>query len=578
MKKSAVVLVVVLALLPFSRAFGQQQAGEAPAVTDRAAEAEQRLRLATSSADYPVTPGDVYELRYQQGNTAVATRVIVDGDYTVNLGVFGRMSVAGMTFPLLKQSVENVITGGYARSMPLLSIASLGVFNVFVRGETPRARYVTAWALTRLSDVIQDLRGPYSSLRRVEVVSREGRSQVYDLFRALRFGDRSQDPYVKPDDTVILSRSERRVQVLGEVRQPGEYDLLPDDQLRDLVEVYGDGLTTNADASRVRIERLSGERARVQYLALADGYRARTQLENGDILTIPGKSANLLTVFFEGAILPQPATAPGTAADATAQAATRDETGTPASAQYNRVIYSFREGESLSDALRAVRPSIAPLADLSRAFLVREGRQDPIYVDMRLLISGSGSASDLLLQSNDRVVIPMLRFMVSISGAVANPGTYPFAPNRTYRHYIDLAGGTAQDPPENVVITDNAGNPRDPGSFIQAEDRIFVIPATILVQGAVFTPGSFAYRAGLPMLYYLNLAGGVDPERNGGGAVQVWDSQGKRRKPNDPLRPGDRIFVPTCGVLYNLNRFSGLVVAIVTALATTITIVNAVRP
>jgi protein involved in polysaccharide export with SLBB domain len=342
--------------------------------------------------------------------------------------------------------------------------------------------------------------------------------------------------------------------------------------------VYGDGLTTNADVSRVRIERLSGQRTRMEYVALADGYQARTTLENGDILSIPAKSANLLTVFFEGAILPQPVAAAGAAAEATVPAATRDETGAPAPAQYNRVIYSFREGESLSDALRAVRASIAPLADLSRAFLVREGRQDPIYVDLRLLISGSAPSSDLLLQSNDRIVIPLLRFMVSISGAVTNPGTYPFAPNRTYRHYIDLAGGTAQDPPENVVITDSNGNAREQGSFIQAEDRIFVIPATILVQGAVFAPGSFSYRAGLPVLYYLNLAGGVDPERNGAGGMQVYDSQGRRRKPGDALRPGDRIYVPTCGMLYNLNRFSGLVVAIVTALATTITIVNAVRP
>lgn len=581
MKRVIVVFMVLFLLGPLLYTFAQQ-AGETPPVSerasDRAAEIEERFRLATSSEDYPVTPGDIYSLRYQQGSAMISNQLLVEADYGVNLGMFGRMVASEMTFGQFKQEVFNLILSGYPRSMPSLTISSLGIFSVHVRGETPRARLVTAWGLMRVSDVIEDLRGPYSSLRNVEVVSRGGESRTYDLFKALRLGGNENDPYVKPGDTIVLSRSERRVQVAGEVRQPGTYDLLAGEQLRELVELYGDGLTSNADASRVRIERITGERARVTYLSLAQGYQRTTMLENGDILTVPAKSANLLTVFFEGAILPQPVATPGTTAEGAAAGGTRDETGTPASAQYNRVIYSFKEGESLSDALRAVRTSIAPLADLSKAFLVREGRTDPISVDLRVLISSTVSSADLPLQTNDRIVIPLLRFFVSISGAVANPGTYPFAPNRTYRHYIDLAGGTAQDPPENVVVTDSNGDPRDPQGFIQAEDRIFVIPATILVQGAVFAPGSFAYRAGLPVLYYLHLAGGIDPERNGIGGVSVFDSQGKRRKTGELLRPGDRIYVPTCGMLYNLNRFSGLVVAIVTALATTITIVNAFRP
>ncbi len=520
----------------------------------------------------------MYRLNHRQGDSIISTQLMVEGDYSVNLGVFGKVSASEMTFIQLKQTVEESILSGYPRSMPSLAISSLGIFSVQVRGETPRARFVTAWGLTRVSDIIENLRGPYSSLRNVEIISRLGESKRYDLFRAMRFGGPADDPYVKPGDTVVLYKSERRVQVAGEVRQPGTYDLLAGEQLRDLVELYGDGLTSNADASRVRVERVSGDRPRVEYVSLAEGYQKAIVLENGDILTISAKSANLLTVFFEGAILPQPVATAGTAAESTTEGGTREETGTPASAQYNRILYSFKQGESLSDALRAVRPSIAPLADLSRAFLVREGLADPIYVDLRLLISSSAASSDIPLQSNDRIVIPLLRFFVSISGAVANPGTYPFAPNRTYRHYIDLAGGSAQDPPENVVITDSNGNARKPEDFIQSEDRIFVIPATILVQGAVFAPGSFAYRAGLPALYYLNLAGGIDPERHGLGGITIHDSQGKKRSAGEPLKPGDQIYIPNCGVLFNLNRYSGLVVSIVTAIATTITLVNAFRP
>ena len=576
MKKIAVALTVLF-LLGSLASLGAQQAGQTVSQSEQPVDTEEHFRLATSSEDYPVTPGDVYRLSYRQGDATISSELIVEGDYAINLGVFGKVSAVDLTFIALKRTVEDRILTGYPRSMPSLTISSLGIFSVRVRGETPRARIVTAWGLTRVSEIVEDLLGPYTSLRNVEVISRLGESRRYDIFRAMRSGDGADDPCVKPGDTVVLYRSERRVQVSGEVRQPGTYDLLAGEQLRELVEGYGDGLTSNADTSRVRIERVSGERPRVDYVSLAEGYPNTTSLENGDILTIPAKSANLLTVFFEGAIVTQPVATTGTTADAAA-GGTRDDTGTPALAQYNRVIYSFKEGESLSDALRAVRGSIAPLADLSRAFLVREGQADPIYLDLRLLISSAVSPSDIPLQSNDRIVIPLLRFSVSISGAVANPGTYPFAPNRSYQHYIGLAGGSAQDPPENVVITDNNGNPRNKEDFIQTEDRIFVVPATILVQGAVFAPGSFAFRAGLPALYYLNLAGGVDPYRHGLGGILIYDAQGKIRRESEPLRPGDRIFVPSLGLFYNLNRYSQTMLAVVTIIATTIAIVGAGSP
>jgi protein involved in polysaccharide export with SLBB domain len=178
------------------------------------------------------------------------------------------------------------------------------------------------------------------------------------------------------------------------------------------------------------------------------------------------------------------------------------------------IFQVFPRGETLSDAVRAVRGSIAPLADLSSASVLRQGSADPIFVDLRELLSKSVSSSDMPLQANDRVVIPLLSFSVFVSGAVEKPGTYPFAPGRTYHYYVILAGGSTQDAPGKIFITDVNGKMRDQKEVIQSEDRIFVIPATVMVQGAVFAPGSFPFRDGLPVSYYVNLASGIDPERN----------------------------------------------------------------
>lgn len=554
---SRIALVALIALALGVAGFAQEAVpGGTGGTFASAIEIQQRLQLAISSEDYPVTPGDVYRLTYRQADTPITNDLLVESNYTINMRVFGTMNAAGMTFAQLKPIIEQAVTKAYPRSMPSLMIFSLGVFQVTVTGDIPKTRTLVAWGLTRLSEVVEKLRSPDSSIRNIKVIAKDGTSKSYDLFRAARLAIATEDPYVKSGDTVVLSRSARTVQIAGAVREPGTYELLGSEQLRELVDFYGGGLAPSSDVLRLRIDRMSAEKARVEYVSLEEGYSKAISLQNGDVVTIPSSTEILPVVSFEGAVVPPTATT-GT------PAAPVEPAGMAATPAYNRILYTFKEGETLSDAVRAIRASIAPLADLSNASVVRTGNAEPIFVDLRELLTKSISPSDMNLQANDRIVIPLLHFSVFVSGAVEKPGTYPFAPGRTYSYYVILAGGSTQDAPGKIFITDVNGKMRDQKEPIQSEDRIFVIPATVLVQGAVFAPGSFPYREGLPISYYMNLAGGLDPERNTGGRVRVYDSAGKVRKATAPLMPGDRIYLPSNSFVYNLNKYASLVAVII---------------
>jgi polysaccharide biosynthesis/export protein len=562
---------LVFLCLACAGAFGQQGApGGNLAALASPTEIQQRLQLAISSEDYPVTPGDVYRLTYRQADTPIASDLLVESNHTVNLKVFGSLNATGMKFSQLKPIVEKAVTAAYPRSMPSLVISSLGIFQVTVTGDIPKTRTIVCWGLTRLSEAVEAMRSPDSSLRKVKVVSKDGTASFYDLFKASRLGVADQDPYVKSGDTIVLSRAERRVEVTGAVREPGLYELLKGEQLRELVESYGDGLAPNADTARLRIVRILGTEARIEYMSLSEGYGEAAVLQDGDTVTIPSSIGSLSVVSFEGAVI-QPAAA------AAAPAPAPQGAGMAAAPTYDRILYTFKQGETLSDAARAMRASFAPLADLSNATVVRTGVADPILVDLRDLLSRSVSPSDMALQANDRIVIPLLRFTVFVSGAVQNPGTYPFAPGRAFSYYVILAGGSLQDAPGKIFITDINGKMRDHKEPIQSEDRIFVIPATIMVQGAVFTPGSFPYREGLPISYYLNQAGGIDPERNSCNSVRIFDSTGKARKSTTPLLPGDRLYVPPNSFVYNLNKYSSLVGTIITIGVNALIVYNALR-
>ncbi len=147
------ILLVLLAALPAPA----QEAAAGGAVSPFASETEikQRLQLAISSEEYPVTPGDVYRLTYRQADTPVTTDFLVESNYLINMKVFGTLNTTGMTFAELKPVVEKAVTAAYPRSMPSLVIFSLGIFQVHLKGETTKTQTIVAWGLSKLSEIVE---------------------------------------------------------------------------------------------------------------------------------------------------------------------------------------------------------------------------------------------------------------------------------------------------------------------------------------------------------------------------------------------------------------------------------------
>lgn len=497
----------------------------------------QRLSLATSSLEYPVTPGDLYQLTYLQaaGETIVAD-VVVDSNYMIDLNIFGRVDARNMTYARLKRNVEDLVFSRYPRSYPSFRIVSTGIFRIAVRGEIPSSRYVTVWGLSRLSDVIAEVNGPNASTRRIEVFARDGSASLYDLLKATRLGLDGQDPLMRPGDSVLLHPSRKVIRLEGEVFNPGSYELADGEGFRDLIEQFGGGLTKSADSSKVKLDKTTEDGLKTVYVSLPDAYFDSIDMSEVDIVSVRSRTDTISVVWFEGALRPQgtavaqpvAATAlPGVAGGALAGAALGAVVGTasaaaavPAAAGVGsaagasseegaRISVSIRGGELLSDVLRRIRDSILPNADLEQAQLFRMGDPVPSAIDLRPLLSGVSLDNDVLLNPEDRIFIPPLRF-------------------------------------------------------------------SIYVTGGVFTPRAVPYFPGAPATYYIGLAGGVDPERSGG-SYWLMDGNGKRKKPGSQVMPSDRIYVPLDGIRYNIERYMPLVtgtVALVVSITTFVWLVK----
>jgi protein involved in polysaccharide export with SLBB domain len=336
-------------------------------------------------------------------------------------------------------------------------IIPLGAFEAFVTGEVTRSAFVNISGLTRLSTVV----GPFftlnSSIRDVAVVSDVGLETSYDLFRASRLGDLSQDPYLKPGDKVIVNKLDRLVSIQGAVRRPGSYQLLPSEQLWELLEVYAGGFTENADLSRIDLVRIvggsdiSGERKLIDFSATPE-----IVLANKDNLTVPTLQSLLPIVFFEGAV-----------ALGIAGTDTKAEPGIS-----NRLPYQFYDGELLSSAIRANRERFTPEADLEKGYVLRNGVRKQI--DFSKFLFDRDIKDTATLQAGDRIVIPFKQYFVTVGGAVMRPGRYPFVPDRGWRYYLGLAGGAnqLQNAGEAHDIANVQGTKKGPDDSIEPEDSI----------------------------------------------------------------------------------------------------------
>ena len=415
-----------------------------------------RTRLAVSTTDYPATPGDVYTLVYLHSFTSSMLTLLVDSNFDINLSIFGAMNVRDRTFHEVKTIIEQKVMEAYPETRPQVIIQRVGQFNVFIKGEVGSAGMITCWGLTRLRNVFGSKKTAYSSLRRIEVIDKTGESSFYDLFLAVRFGDLTQDPYVRPGDTIVLHPYERKIAISGEVFRPGTYQLLKSDNFSSVVNYYAGGYTKLALTDRIVLRRWdTGEGVPGETIYL-DENSGNFPLRDLDSIQVLSKRIELPVVFFEGAI---------------GLSAGNDEDLLQSE---NRIEYTFIDGELLSTAIQKIKGRFSDEADLAHAYIVRG--EDQLPIDIEKLLYQYDPVNDIPLRPNDHIIIPFKQFFVTVHGAVINPGRFPYIPDRKVEYYIALAGGL--NPEKNkgrgITITDMMGGNRNPDEFIRMEDQIYV--------------------------------------------------------------------------------------------------------
>ena len=155
-----------------------------------------------------------------------------------------------------------------------------------------------------------------------------------------------------------------------------------------------------------------------------------------------------------------------------------------------------------------------------RDIQVRRGKEVVARFDLYDLLLQGRRDNDITLQSGDTVFVPVVRGIVTVSGAVQRPGRYDLKSDETFSELIAMAGGfTATafqqvstirrfDPMKGYPSVLNINDPRSSvvmrdGDLLVANEGTDQLANPLELEGAVVRPGVYEYVEGARVSDYL---------------------------------------------------------------------------
>jgi protein involved in polysaccharide export with SLBB domain len=235
---------------------------------------------------YIIGPDDEIRLRvWGQINFSANLRVNREGD--IFIPQVGSIHLAGLRFSDLSQHLRAAIARVY-RNFDLTSdLGQIRAIQIYVTGQARRPGVYTVSSLSTMIDTLFASGGPSveGSMRRIEL-RRSGQTvTTLDLYGFLIHGDNSADTRLLSGDVIFIPAVGPMAAILGSIRKPAIYELVPGEAVSELVANAG-GLTAIASDSRISLERIVEHQARQAMELSLDNAGKSMPLRDGDIVRV----------------------------------------------------------------------------------------------------------------------------------------------------------------------------------------------------------------------------------------------------------------------------------------------------
>lgn len=303
------------------------------------------------------------------------------------------------------------------------------------------------------------------------------------------------------DPAVVALLNERIVQVRGAVREPGAYPVADATPLDALIAAAG-GLSSTADPTGVELTAATGARRRVDLASVGTGRATgRTMAGPGDAIRVnPAPQAlEARAVTIAGAVRRPGSYDVGRGEPLSSlidRAGGLTEEAYPYGAVFTRESERRREKERFAQEAREMERWMALEVDkgepvkaenvaLARSVATQLRGVEPLG---RIVVEADPAQlrahpdRDILLEADDRIVIPKRPLTVAVAGEVMHPASVPFVSGKPAEDYLREAGGPTRAADTGrvfVVMPDGRSQPLSLSSWNHSVSTI--PPGSIIV-------------------------------------------------------------------------------------------------
>jgi protein involved in polysaccharide export with SLBB domain len=375
------------------------------------------LKIATP-LNYELGPDDELSISVY-GLQEASFNLTISPEGTIYIPNVGQIKLAGETIESATAKIRNKMASiayGSLRSGASKLSVSLGKIRsirVTVLGAARPGTY-TVSSLSTLFNVLYQAGGPSvnGSFREIELLRNNRVERKIDLYNFLQTGSQADNVRVRENDVIRIPVYKKRVEIGGEVKRPGIFELVENERVTDLLK-YSSGFTDNAYRASIKVTQLTDKDKRVKdleseefamYIPLPGDY-----FEVSKILNRYQNRVNISGAVFR----------PGTF----------------------EITPKLTVGELIkrADGLRED-------AFTSRGQIIRLKSDLTTEIIPFDIIAAINGTNDIPVIREDNIIISSIfdlkdKFNVSVQGEVRRPGTFSFVDSLSLKDLILQAGG-----------------------------------------------------------------------------------------------------------------------------------------
>ena len=507
---------------------------------------EPNLKLATP-LNYVLGPDDqiqvlVYGVQQYDGD------LLVSAEGAISIPSVGQVKVAGLTIEAATQKLKTLLgnsvypylkTGGSKLSVTLSKIRSIRI--TVVGSNLPGNKTISS--LATVFHALYVAGGPteFGSFREIELIRNNKVIDTIDLYKFLLHGDQTHNVGLKDNDVIRIPPYKTRVELQGQVKRPGIYEVLPGEHFADIL-ADASGFTDTAYTASVKVLQRNDTERKLHDLLSAEytGYTPNT----GDVF-VASKILNRYRnrVKISGAV-------------------------------YRPDIYELSVNLHVADLIRKA-DGLKEDAFTGRGQILRledDLTRSMLSFDIRKALQGDAE-NNPILKREDEVLISSIQdlrdsFKVTIQGEIRMPGDYDYVDKLSLKDLIVQAGGFTDAAYKNVEIArlikrDSIGKgdtrasnilqteingdlssaianlPLQPFDVITVRRKAgYTLPESVKVDGQVQYPGPYALSSRNERVSdVLKRAGGATPDAYLEGAyLKRYKTDKEKEKSEDVLK------------------------------------------